>query len=170
MKIFKSILNMLGKREQIKYARSIGVEVGDNCRFVSTSTFGSEPWLIKIGNHVNLSQVTFITHDGATWCFRDIPKYEYVIKYGKIEIKDNCFIGHGAIIMPGVTIGPNAAVGAGSIVTKDVRANTIVAGNPARYICNMEEYAEKCLTSTPDYDVELYRENKQKCVLQILGQ
>lgn len=46
-------------------------------------------------------------------------------------IGDNCFIGVGAIIMCGVSIGNNSIVGAGSIVTKNVPANCIVAGNPA---------------------------------------
>ncbi len=51
-----------------------------------------------------------------------------------ILIKRNAWIGAGVMILPGITIGENAIVGAGSIVTKDVPANTIVAGNPARPI------------------------------------
>lgn len=46
----------------------------------------------------------------------------------------NVFIGARSIVMKGVTIGDGAVVGAGSVVTKDVPANTIVAGNPARVI------------------------------------
>ena len=45
--------------------------------------------------------------------------------------------------MKGVTIGDGAVVGAGSVVTKDVPANTIVAGNPARVICSLEEFIAK---------------------------
>ncbi|WP_276866657.1 DapH/DapD/GlmU-related protein [Bacteroides heparinolyticus] len=51
-----------------------------------------------------------------------------------VRIGDNCFIGNGAILLPGITIGNEVIVGAGSVVTKDVPSNTIVAGNPARVI------------------------------------
>ena len=51
-----------------------------------------------------------------------------------VVLKRNCWIGAGSSILPGVTIGENAIVGAGSIVTKDVEPNTIVAGNPAKFI------------------------------------
>jgi maltose O-acetyltransferase len=49
-----------------------------------------------------------------------------------VHIGAHCWIGGAAIILPGVTIGDNATVGAGSVVTKDVPANTTVVGNPAR--------------------------------------
>ncbi len=52
----------------------------------------------------------------------------------KIIIEDNVWIGGGAIILPGLTIGLNAVVGAGAVVTKNVPKNTVVAGNPARII------------------------------------
>jgi hypothetical protein len=55
--------------------------------------------------------------------------------YGKeILIKEKAWIGAGSIILPGVTIGKNAIVGAGSIVTRNVEDNSIVAGNPAKFI------------------------------------
>ena len=51
-----------------------------------------------------------------------------------VHLKRNCWIGAGATILPGVTVGENAVVGAGSIVTRDVEDNTVVAGNPARVV------------------------------------
>ncbi len=54
-----------------------------------------------------------------------------------IHIKKNCWIGAGATILRGVTIGENSVVGAGSVVTKDVPDNVIVAGNPANIIKNI---------------------------------
>jgi acetyltransferase-like isoleucine patch superfamily enzyme len=54
-----------------------------------------------------------------------------------IEIGDNVWIGAGASILPGVHIGDNAVVGAGAVVTKDVEANTVVAGVPAKFIKNL---------------------------------
>ena len=55
-----------------------------------------------------------------------------------IHIKRNCWIGAGATILRGITIGENSVVGAGSVVTKDVPDNVIVAGNPAKIIKHIE--------------------------------
>ena len=57
-----------------------------------------------------------------------------VLTVKDVHIGKNAWIGAGLTILPGVTIGENAIVGAGSIVTKDVKANTVVAGNPAKFI------------------------------------
>ena len=51
-----------------------------------------------------------------------------------IHLKRNCWIGAGATILPGVTVGENAVVGAGAVVTKDVDDNTVVGGNPAKVL------------------------------------
>jgi maltose O-acetyltransferase len=56
-----------------------------------------------------------------------------------VVIEDNVWLGGGAIILPGVRVGRNAVVGAGAVVTRDVPADTIVAGNPARVIREVEE-------------------------------
>ncbi|HIJ65340.1 MAG TPA: acyltransferase [Candidatus Hydrogenedentes bacterium] len=122
--------------------RGMGVRIGEQCR-IYTTNFGGEPWLIRIGNHVCISNdVTFVNHN-LTWPLQD--KHESLTAFGKIEVLDNCQIGVGAIILPNVTIGPNAIVGAGSIVTKDVPPDTVVAGNPARVISTMDEYERKCI-------------------------
>lgn len=47
-------------------------------------------------------------------------------------------------MLPGVTIGDGAIIGAGAIVTKNVESYTIVAGNPARFMCTVDEYIKKC--------------------------
>ncbi len=56
---------------------------------------------------------------------------------GHIRIRKNAWIGAGATILPGVTIGENAVVAAGAVVSKDVIANTVVGGIPARHIKNI---------------------------------
>ena len=149
-------------------ARKNGAVIGKNCKVNGNASFGSEPWLITLGDHVELSNdVQLITHDGATWVFRDQERYKDVIRYGKINIKDNCFIGARSTILPGVTIGPNSIVGACSLVRKDVEPNSVYAGVPAKRICSVEEYAEKCLKETPEYDKERYFSNKREEVLRI---
>lgn len=71
--------------------------------------------------------------------------------------------------MQGVTIGPNSVVGACSLVNKDVEPNSVYAGIPAKRVCSIEEYAEKCLSQTPDYNKQAYKDNKQKEVLRVLA-
>jgi acetyltransferase-like isoleucine patch superfamily enzyme len=61
------------------------------------------------------------------------------VKKSKITIKDKAWIGFNSIILKGVTVGEGAIVGAGSVVTKDVPAWTIVAGNPAKIIREIPE-------------------------------
>lgn len=56
-----------------------------------------------------------------------------------IELKQRTWIGSNATILPGVTIGENSVVAAGSVVTKDVPPDTIVGGNPAKFISNLED-------------------------------
>ena len=56
-----------------------------------------------------------------------------------VVIEDDCFIGAGSIILSGIRIGKGAIVGAGSIVTKDVKPNTLVYGNPAKEIGRVDE-------------------------------
>ena len=56
-----------------------------------------------------------------------------------VTIEENVWIGGGAIILPGVSIGRNAVIGAGAVVTRDVAADTVVAGNPAKLIRVIEQ-------------------------------
>src|SRR5215831_14910005 len=84
----------------IFYARKLGVKVGRDCRLY-INCFGSEPFLIEIGDHVTItSGVRFVTHDGSTWLINDDKGRRYL--YRKIIIGNNVFIGMNSIIMPGV--------------------------------------------------------------------
>ena len=62
-----------------------------------------------------------------------------LLHFGKVTIQENAWIGMGAVICPGVTIGRNAIVAAGAVVTKDVPDNVVVGGNPARIIKKLDE-------------------------------
>ncbi|MBN8694113.1 MAG: acyltransferase [Bacteroidetes bacterium] len=122
------------------YRKYYGVRIGSNSRFTGKRIyFGSEPYLIEIGDNVTItSGVKFQTHDGGVALFRN--EIQGLNVFGNIKIGNNVFIGEDAMIMYGVTIGDNVVIGARSVVTKSVPANTVVAGVPARVIKTLEEY------------------------------
>lgn len=124
-------MKFLQKKRPIEYAKKIGVNVGENCKFIGSPNWGSEPWLIGVGNHTEISfGCSFITHDGATWVFRNRDEYKGVLRFGKIKIGDNCFIGANSTVLPGVTVGNDSIVGACSLVTKDIPQGEIWGGFP----------------------------------------
>ena len=112
--------------------------------------------IIRIGKSVGMSGVVICAKErvsigdrvqlgsGVVICDTDFHSLNYAVRASKedafnaavapVSIGDDCFIGARAMIMKGVTIGKRSIVGAGSIVVKDVPADTIVAGNPATVI------------------------------------
>lgn len=123
--------------------RKNGVVIGDNCQIFGGVSFGSEPYLIKMGNNVKITAKNqFITHDGGINVLRNMNLLPNADKFGQILIGDNVFIGIGCIIMPGVTIGDNVIIGAGSIVTKNIPSNSVAAGIPCKVIKSIHDYYE----------------------------
>ena len=119
--------------------------LGKNVYIVGTANFGSEPYLISVGDNTTISfDCAFVTHDAATRVIRNLEGYnpETVI-YGPISIGKNCFIGCRSVVLPNVTIGDNCIIGAGSIVNKSIPSNTVAAGSPCKVICTLEEYIKK---------------------------
>ncbi len=137
----------------LKAAIKGGMKVGKGVSIVSPlhTNFGTEPYLITLGNYVRISgDVLFTTHDGGTWAFRNQEQYKGISKFGRISIGDYTFIGARSMIMPGVKIGAHCVIGACSLVTKDVPDGMVVGGVPAKIICTTEQYAEKCKNSMPE--------------------
>ena len=119
------------------YARSLGVKMGRNCRLINVN-FGSDAYLITLGDHVSATNTTFVTHDGGVWVFRDRdPDIDVV---APINVGNNVFLGTGVIVLPGVAIGDNVVVAAGAVVSKDIPSDCVVAGVPAKVIRSLEEY------------------------------
>ena len=123
-----------------RYARHLGIKIGDNC-LISTRNWSTEPYLVTIGNNVQITDgVSIHTHGGGNSIRWKYPDFDV---FGKVVIEDWAYIGSHSQIMPGVTIGEGALIAAGSVVTKSVAPHTVVAGNPARIICTTEEYYER---------------------------
>jgi len=137
-----------GSEEYIEFLRRNGRlnSIGQNCRI----NFGvniTNPEYVRLGNNVTLSNCTLLGHDGVV----GVLNVAYGVKLdsvGKIDIKDNVFIGHGAIVLPGVTIGPNAVVAAGAVVTKDVQPGDVVGGVPAKPISKMDDLVRRLQEET----------------------
>ncbi len=123
----------------LKYARHIGVNIGEN-NLIGKGHWSSEPYLITVGSNCQLTGCKIFTHGGGN-VLRD--KYPDFDCFGKVVIGNYVYIGTNALIMPGVTIGDNALIAAGSVVTKSVPPRTVVAGNPAKVICTIDEYYER---------------------------
>lgn len=128
------------------FIAKVGVRIGKGTRVMGSlyHIFSEEAYLITIGENCLLSsEVTLLTHDGSVDVFRgEFPRADRI---KPITIGNNVFIGHRAIVMPGVTIGSNVVIGAGSVVNKDVPDNVVYAGVPARFIKTIEEYKGKIL-------------------------
>jgi acetyltransferase-like isoleucine patch superfamily enzyme len=140
------------------YFRAGGdVEFGDGVSLVGTVV------PIEIvsheGSHISIGEHTFINYGASITAYREvrigrhcllghhlriIDRNEYGLEQREIAppaapilIEDHVWIGAHVIILPGVRIGRNSAIGAGSVVTKDVPANCLAAGNPARVLRQM---------------------------------
>lgn len=122
-------------------ARLIGVKIGKNCRLVGKIGFGSEPFLITIGNHVSITSTDFVTHDGGVWVFRE--ENPNIDLFAPIKVGNNVFIGANCLILPGTIIEDNVVVGGGSVVKGLLRKDYVYAGVPAKPIRSKNEYWEK---------------------------
>lgn len=146
--IFRLSIMSQTKRPKYLKKKQIFAEFGENCKWAS-KLIPSEPYLVKIHNNVNIaSNVTFCTHDIIDSCFIGCPQYsnikdKFCFSMGTIEIYDNVMIGANTTILYNIKIGPNAIIGAGSVVTKDVPEGVIVAGNPAKIIGSFDELAKR---------------------------
>lgn len=110
-RISKFFLLLLNKINPYKFAKKIGVRINPTVHLYGNIHWGSEPWIIELGSNIYLTDdVSFITHDGGYYLFRDeIPDIEIT---KPIVVKNNVFIGVGSVILPGVTIGNNVVIGA----------------------------------------------------------
>lgn len=108
--------------------RWMGATIGDSYMGRDCLFDEEAPELITIGHGVTISsRVIIATHDA----WRNVA--------APVVIRDNAFVGIGAILMPGITLGEYSVVAAGAVVTKSVEPRTIVGGSPARVIRRLED-------------------------------
>lgn len=149
----------------VGYAKSIGVRMGENC-YINCVDFGSEPYLITLGDNVGDTDMKFVTHDGAVRVFRgEHPDLDII---APIKVGNNIFLGIGVIVMPGGTIGDNVVIGAGAVVTKDIPSNCVAAGIPAKPIKSIDEYWKSVESKTINTRRMRFKE-KKKFLIDNLG-
>lgn len=120
------------------YRRGLpGLSVGDDC-FLGDECMFDLAEEIHIGRQVSVGERSILlTHLNVG--YRDHPlQRHFPAQAAALHVLEGSFIGAGAIVLPGVRIGPRAFVAAGSVVTQDVPADTLVAGVPARHIRALE--------------------------------
>lgn len=88
--------------------------------------------------------------------------------FGKVKIVSNVYIGTNSLIMPGITVGDNVLIAAGSVVTHSVPSNVVIGGNPAHIICSFEDYYQK--NQKYNVDTKELSPGEKRKVLSNLGE
>ena len=132
----KRLFRVCGRRVNVEQRANFytgwEIELGDD------SSLGIDcmiPYDLKVGKDVMMGPYVVIVGDSHEFSRIDIPmRLQGLKKYRPVRIEDDVWIGARTIILPGLTIGKGAIIGAGSVVTKDVPPYAICVGNPARVI------------------------------------
>ena len=115
------------------YDQQCGISIGDDCHFnfvCYLSCFGG----LEIGNHCLLAPGVKVITGGHNFDDLTVPIIQQGTNRGRVVIEDNVWIGTGAIILPGVSIGSGSVVAAGAVVARSVARDSVVAGVPAAVI------------------------------------
>ena len=168
VKKIKRRVALRNSRSAIAYYKKQGIRIGKGTRFQSPKTATidcTRPELVSIGDNVFLHKgITIMTHDFASSVIVK-DKSLFYPSHGKISIGNNVWFGQNCTILKGVTIGDNCIIGYGSIVLKDIPANSVAAGCPARVICSLDEYVEKrskvYIEEAIEYAVEIIKSGRE---------
>jgi len=141
--IIKLLKKIKGQYAWLRYKLRLNILIANGLSLGKNVTIMPEvfidpgyPYLISIGNNCSFSNgVVILCHDATPFEFTN-----GYARIGKVDIKDNCYFGTNVIILPGVTIGPNVLVAAGSVVNKNIPPNSCVAGVPARFYSNFDDF------------------------------
>ena len=135
--------------------KGIAIGGGTKLRPKTTRIDITRPSLVTIGSNCSLNEnFTLLTHDWVTGVFIR-ANMDFLPSSGRVTIGNNVRFGQHCTVLKGVTIGDNCFIGAGSIVTKDIPANSIAVGIPCKVVCTLEEFHKKrkvaCVEEALDY-------------------
>lgn len=135
--------------------------IGENCSW-GPIKLPLYPKLIRLHNNVTIHKsAVIITHDSVNKFLKNAKPN---MDFGKneridcVEIMDNVYVGKDVVILPGVRIGENCIISAGSVVSQDIPGNSVVAGNPAKVIGRFDIYC--AMRSARKQDVGTFRNQK----------
>jgi maltose O-acetyltransferase len=148
-----SVIYSLLSKMKLRYLKRNGLVFGENIYIGDGCIIDpSFRWLITIGNDVTLTNnVTILAHDAST------KKHLNYTRIGKVNIGSRVFIGVGTIILPGVTIGNDVVIAAGSVVTHDIPDKSVAKGNPARVTGSIDEFVARKqmeMNNNPIFEME----------------
>jgi len=137
--VMRSGLGRLRGQRSIRWYVKHGLRIGQGCDLQYPFELdGSHCWLIEIGEEVVFAPgVQVIAHDASTKRFTDYTRI------APVRIGNRVFVGARTLILPGVTIGDDVIIGAGSVVTRDVPAGTVASGSPARVQGSLEDFRSR---------------------------
>lgn len=134
--LLKSKIERIRLNRRNENLRNSGMNIGKHV-FMPLSTWidTSHCFLISIGDHCRFGpDCVILAHDATMNEFLDAGKI------GRVLIHNSCSIGMRTYILPGVEIGPRVIVGAGSVITKNIPPDSVVSGNPAQVVANIDYY------------------------------
>jgi len=152
---FKKIGNHVIFEENVLVFHPENIEIGNNV-YIGHNSFlkGYHKKFLKIGDNTWIGQMCYMHSAGGITIGTSVGIGPFVkiltsvhkednsinpiifndLQFDEVIIKDDCDIGIGSIILPGITIGQGSIVGAGSVVTKDIPEFSVYAGNPAKFL------------------------------------
>jgi len=161
---FLGIHDRQTSEEFCKWLREMGCTIGERVIFFDPQTTVvdvTRPWMIEIGNDVQIPfGVSILTH-GYDWAVLKGKYGDILGSAGKVKIGNNVFIGVNSTILKGVTIGNNVIIGACSLVTHDIPDNVVACGNPCRVIMSLSDYYEKRQKSQIDEASSIVKEYRK---------
>lgn len=167
--LIQRVERFLAKRSGKKYISYLKkyykIKIGVGTVIFDPKTFDidvSRPSLITIGDNVFFNKyVTIVCHDIAAKSFRE-SKGELLPSNGHVIIGNNVSFGRFVMVLKGVEIGDNCIIGANSVVTKDIPANSVAIGSPAKVICTLDEYYKKRQERALEESFEYARSIKER--------
>lgn len=141
----------------IDIAESVIIQNPRSCKIDLT-----RPSLVHIGENCFINdQFTLLTHDYVSGAFIQCGM-SFLNSSGGVVIGNNVNFGQNVMVLKGVTIGDNCFIGAGSIVTKDIPANSIAVGAPCKVVMTIEEYYQKRLAKSEEEALEYARSIQER--------
>ena len=158
--ILRSVISKYSKPDPQKILNDLsrgGAKIGKKVAIFNTDGVfidNTRPWLLSIGDYTKITKgVVILTHDYSLSTIRRTFG-EYIGEGAKTVIGNNVFIGMNSIVLMGSSIGNNVIVGAGSVVHGSFPDNVVIAGNPAKIICTLEEHYLKRKSKTVNEAIE----------------